>query len=68
VGEFLHTDVVRVVAPGCSVAYFGDWNPAGSAIEANTRRVLEREMGPLIGRRDPYLGGRRARLRQISRY
>jgi hypothetical protein len=47
VGGFLHTDVVPVTAPGCPVAYVGDWNPAGSAIEANTRRVLEREVGPL---------------------
>ena len=47
VGGFLHTDVLPVTAPGCPVAYVGDWNPAGSAIEANTRRVLEREVGPL---------------------
>ena len=47
VGGFLHTDVLPLLTPGCPVAYFGDWNPAGSAIEANTRRVLEREVGPL---------------------
>jgi len=47
VGGFLHTDVVPLLAAGCPVAYFGDCNPAGSAIEVNTRRVLEREVGPL---------------------
>jgi hypothetical protein len=47
VGGFLHTDVAPVLAAGCPVAYFGDWNPAGSMIEANARRVLERDAGPL---------------------
>jgi hypothetical protein len=46
-GGFLHTDVAPLLVPGCPVAYFGDWNPAGSIIEANTRSVLERAVGPL---------------------
>jgi hypothetical protein len=37
VGGFLRTDVVPIVTAGSPVAYFGDWNPAGSTIEANTR-------------------------------
>lgn len=47
VGGFLHTDVAPLLLPGQDIAYFGDWNPAGSAIEANTRRVLERKVGGL---------------------
>jgi hypothetical protein len=48
VGGFLHTDVAPLLAPGGPVAYLGDWNPAGSMIEANTRAVLERATaGPL---------------------
>jgi hypothetical protein len=47
VGGFLHTDVAPVLAAGWPVAYFGDWNPAGSMIEANTRVVLERATGGL---------------------
>jgi hypothetical protein len=39
VGGFLHTDVAPKLAPGGPIAYFGDHNPAGSAIEKNTRRV-----------------------------
>ncbi len=47
-GGFLRTDIGPVLGPGHPVAYFGDWNPAGESIEANTRRVLEREAaGPL---------------------
>jgi hypothetical protein len=44
VGGFLNTDVAPLLVPGSPVAYFGDHNPAGSAIEANARRVLEREV------------------------
>ncbi len=43
VGGFLHTDVAPKMTEQTSVAYFGDHNPSGSMIEANTRRVLERE-------------------------
>jgi len=39
-GGFLRTDVAPLLLPGQDAAYFGDWNPAGSMIEANTRRVL----------------------------
>jgi hypothetical protein len=46
-GGFLRTDVAPLLHAGQHVAYLGDWNPAGSAIEANTRRVLERTVGPL---------------------
>jgi hypothetical protein len=49
VGGFLHTDVLPLLAPSCPVAYFGDHNPAGSAIEANTRRVLERGTAGELG-------------------
>jgi hypothetical protein len=34
-------------APGARVLYLGDYDLAGNQIEANTRRVLEREVGPL---------------------
>jgi hypothetical protein len=47
VGGFLHTDIAPLLTAGGPVAYFGDWNPAGSMIEANTRSVLERVVGPL---------------------
>ena len=47
VGGFLRTDVAPLLVRGQDVAYFGDWNPAGSMIEANTRRVLERSTGRL---------------------
>lgn len=42
VGGFLRTDVAPLLTSQTPVAYLGDWNPAGSMIEANTRRVLER--------------------------
>jgi hypothetical protein len=47
VGGFLRTDIVPQLTTGQRVLYFGDHNPAGTQIEANTRRVLEREGGPL---------------------
>lgn len=46
-GGFLRTDIAPLIEAKHPVAYFGDWNPAGESIEANTRRVLEREAGPL---------------------
>jgi len=51
VGGFLHTDIAPMLRRGQAVAYFGDHNVAGSHIEANTRRVLEREAGPLAWQR-----------------
>jgi hypothetical protein len=52
VGGFLHTDVTPLLVPGSPVAYFGDSNPAGGDIEANTKRVLERAVGgPLAWQR-----------------
>ena len=48
VGGFLRTDVIPLMTEKTPVAYFGDWNPSGSMIEANTRSVLEREAGPLV--------------------
>jgi hypothetical protein len=42
-GGFLRTDVLPALSSSkAPVAYFGDWNPAGSLIEDNTRRVLGR--------------------------
>jgi hypothetical protein len=46
-GGFLHTDIVPAMQPGDRVLYLGDWDWAGTQIEANTRRVLGRELGPL---------------------
>ncbi len=46
-GGFLHTDVAPLMTWRTPVAYFGDWNPSGSMIEANTRRVLERAASEL---------------------
>jgi hypothetical protein len=44
---FLHTDIVPVLRPEQRVLYLGDFDLAGNDIEANTRRVLEREIGEL---------------------
>jgi hypothetical protein len=44
---FLHTEVAPVMYSSQEVAYFGDYNRAGSHIEANTQRVLEECVGPL---------------------
>jgi hypothetical protein len=41
-GGFLRTGVAPLIEAGNPVAYFGDWNPAGSHIEENTRSVLVR--------------------------
>jgi len=40
-------DQLNLSPAGQHVAYFGDWNIAGSQIGDNTRRVLEREVGAL---------------------
>jgi hypothetical protein len=45
VGGFLRTDVAPLLSPGATVLYFGDYDLAGGQIEANTRRVLEQEIG-----------------------
>jgi hypothetical protein len=45
VGGFLHTDIAPRLGPGDVVGYFGDFDLSGGQIEANTRRVLEREIG-----------------------
>jgi hypothetical protein len=44
---FLHTDIVPVLQPWQRVLYLGDFDLCGNDIEANTRRVLEREVGEL---------------------
>ncbi len=47
-GGFLHTDVAPLLAGhDRPVLYVGDWDKRGAMIEANTRRVLEREAGSL---------------------
>ena len=53
-GGFLRTEVAPLLRPGDRVLYFGDWDLSGNQIEANTRRVLEREIGgPLRWERSP---------------
>lgn len=47
VGGFLHTDVIPQLHAGMRVLYFGDWDLSGNQIEANTRRVLEHDVGTL---------------------
>jgi hypothetical protein len=44
---FLHTRVNRILEPGSTVLYFGDNDFAGGHIEANSRAVLEKEVGEL---------------------
>ena len=44
-GGFLRTDIAPMLTPGDTVLYFGDLDLSGGQIEANTRRVLEREIG-----------------------
>ena len=44
-GGFLRTDVAPLLQPGDTVGYLGDYDLAGGQIEANTQRVLEREIG-----------------------
>jgi hypothetical protein len=46
VGGFLHTQIVPILRDNDRpVLYLGDWDHQGHQIEANTRRVLEREAG-----------------------
>ena len=48
VGGFLRTDIAPILHSGQRVVYLGDLDLAGVRhIEANTRRVLEKEVGPL---------------------
>jgi hypothetical protein len=47
VGGFLHTEVAPRLSEGDRVGYLGDFDLAGNDIEANTRRVLEDEVGEL---------------------
>lgn len=47
VGGFLHTDIIPQLHGGATVLYLGDWDLAGEDIEANTRAVLEHDVGPL---------------------
>jgi len=44
---FLHTRIVPILQPGQRVLYLGDFDLCGNDIEANTRSVLEREVGEL---------------------
>jgi hypothetical protein len=46
-GGFLHTKVAPLLTEGDRIGYLGDYDLAGSDIEANTRRVLERLVGEL---------------------
>jgi hypothetical protein len=46
-GGFLHTDIAPLLQPDATMLYFGDYDLSGNLIEDNTRRVLEREVGPL---------------------
>jgi hypothetical protein len=47
VGGFLHTQIMPVLQRGQRVLYLGDFDLSGGQIETNSRRVLEREAGPL---------------------
>jgi hypothetical protein len=47
VGGFLRTEVIPALHPGQRVLYLGDYDLAGGQIEANTRAVLEADVGPL---------------------
>jgi hypothetical protein len=47
VGGFLHTELAPRLQPDNLVEYLGDFDLAGNQIEDNTRRVLERQVGPL---------------------
>jgi hypothetical protein len=48
---FLHVEVAPHLVAGQRVLYLGDADLCGDQIEANTRRVLERLVGPLDWRR-----------------
>ena len=47
-GGFLRTDIAPLLQPGDEVGYLGDLDLAGGQIEANTRRVLEQEIGGVL--------------------
>jgi hypothetical protein len=47
VGGFLYTDIAPVLFPGDTILYIGDHDWQGHQIEANTRKVLECEVGEL---------------------
>jgi hypothetical protein len=44
---FLHTVIMPALSAGDTIGYLGDWDWSGGQIEANTQRVLEREVGKL---------------------
>jgi hypothetical protein len=44
-GGFLRTDIAPLLRPNDGVLYLGDFDLSGNLIEANTRRVLEHEIG-----------------------
>jgi hypothetical protein len=46
-GGFLRTDIAPTLMECDRVLYLGDFDHAGNQIEANTRSVLEREVGEL---------------------
>jgi hypothetical protein len=50
-GGFLHTEIAPILRLGQRVLYLGDLDLSGGQIEANTRRVLEREVGELTWER-----------------
>jgi hypothetical protein len=43
-GGFLHNEIKSLLSAGDCVLYLGDYDLAGGQIEANTRRVLERDL------------------------
>src|SRR4029453_8466274 len=50
-GGFLHTEIAPILRLGQRILYLGDLDLSGGQIEANTRRVLEREVGLLAWER-----------------
>jgi hypothetical protein len=58
--SYLRTDVAHRLKPTTPVAYLGDWNPAGSDIEANARQKLATYSGDWCGDRDDELWTRLA--------
>jgi hypothetical protein len=51
VGGFLHTDIIPILSADDTVLYLGDFDNQGVDIEANTRREIEAETGPLTWER-----------------
>ena len=45
---FLRNDVAPLITVKTPVLYLGDWDFSGGHIEANTRRVLERDRGRVL--------------------